>query len=75
MVHEFPGWTDELRSLQVPTMLIFGDRDFSPLPDLVEMFGFLPDAQLAVLPGTTHIGVIRRPGEVLASITSFLDAG
>jgi alpha/beta hydrolase fold len=38
MVHEFPGWTDELRSLHVPTMLIFGDRDFSPLPDVVEMF-------------------------------------
>jgi pimeloyl-ACP methyl ester carboxylesterase len=27
MVHEFPGWTDELRSLQAPTLLIFGDRD------------------------------------------------
>src|SRR4051812_2009351 len=27
MVHEFAGWTDELRSLQAPTMLIFGDRD------------------------------------------------
>src|SRR6204780_2205811 len=38
MVHEFPGWTDELRSLQVPTLLLFGDRDFSPLPDVVEVF-------------------------------------
>jgi pimeloyl-ACP methyl ester carboxylesterase len=55
-------------------MLIFGDRDFSPLPDVVEMFGLLPDAQLAVLPGTTHVGVMRRPGEVLALITPFLDA-
>jgi hypothetical protein len=27
MVHEFPGWTNELRSLQPPTLLIFGDRD------------------------------------------------
>jgi hypothetical protein len=51
MVHEFPGWTDELRSLQVPTLLIFGDRDFSPLPDVVEVFELLPNAQLAVLPG------------------------
>jgi len=51
MVHEFPGWTDELRSLQLPILLIFGDRDFSPLPDVVEMFELLPDAQLAVLPG------------------------
>jgi len=73
LVHAFPGWTDELRSLRVPTLLIFGDRDFSPLPDVVEMFGLLPNAQLAVLPGTTHIGVTRRPGEVLALITPFLD--
>src|SRR6516162_4259362 len=48
MVHEFPGWTDELRSLQVPTLLIFGDRDFSPLPDVAELFELLPNAQLAV---------------------------
>jgi pimeloyl-ACP methyl ester carboxylesterase len=74
MVHEFAGWTDELRSLQAPTLLIFGDRDFSPLPDVAEMFGLLPNAQLAVLPGTTHVGVTRRPGEVLALITPFLDA-
>ena len=73
LVHEFRGWTDELRSLRVPTLLIFGDRDFSPLPDVVEMFELLPNAQLAVLPGTTHVGVTRRPGQVLALITPFLD--
>ena len=74
MVHEFPGWTDELRSLRAPTLLIFGDRDFSPLPDVVETFGLLPNAQLAVLPGTTHVGLTRRPGELLALITPFLDS-
>jgi len=73
MVHEFPGWSDELRSLHLPTLLIFGDRDFSPLPDVLELFGLLPNAQLAVLPGTTHMGVARRSGEVLALITPFLD--
>ena len=74
MVHEFPGWTDELRSLQAPTMLIFGDRDFSPLPDVLETFELLPNAELAVLPGTTHVGVTRRSDEVLALINPFLDA-
>jgi pimeloyl-ACP methyl ester carboxylesterase len=73
-VHEFPGWTGELRSLRAPALLIFGDRDFSPLPDVVEMFELLPDAQLAVLPGTTHVGLTRRPDQVLALITPFLDA-
>jgi pimeloyl-ACP methyl ester carboxylesterase len=73
MVHEFPGWTDELRSLQVPTLLIFGDRDFSPLRDVVELIELLPDAQLAVLPGTTHFGLTRLPREVLALMIAFLD--
>ena len=58
----------------MPTLLVFGDRDSSLLPDVVEMFGLLPDAQLAVLPGTTHVGVTRRPGQALALITPFLDA-
>src|ERR1700683_3487643 len=72
LVHQFAGWTGELRSLRTPTLLIFGDRDFSPLPDVVELFDLLPNAQLAVLPATTHMGVTRRPREVLALITPFL---
>jgi pimeloyl-ACP methyl ester carboxylesterase len=72
LVHQFAGWTDELRSLQVPTLLVFGDRDFSPLPDVLELFELLPNAQLAVLPDTTHVGVTRRSSEVLALITPFL---
>ena len=73
MVHELPGWTDELRSLQAPTLLIFGDRDFSSLSDVAELADLLPGPQVAVLPGTTHIGVVRRPAEVLGLITRFLD--
>lgn len=59
---------------QAPTLLIFGDRDCKRLPDVAEMFDLMPDAQLAVLPGTTHVGVTRRPGEVLALIVPFLGA-
>jgi pimeloyl-ACP methyl ester carboxylesterase len=73
MVHEFPGWTDELRALRTPTLLIFGDRDFSPLADVLELFELLPDAQLCVLPGTTHVGVSRRHQELLVLLTAFLD--
>ena len=74
MVHEFAGWTDELRSLRVPTLLIFGDRDFSPPFDIAELLELLPDAQLAVLAGTTHVEVARRPGELRVLITPFLGA-
>ncbi|HKE75023.1 MAG TPA: hypothetical protein VKB57_15480, partial [Acidimicrobiales bacterium] len=73
MVHELPGWTDELRSLQAPTLLIFGDRDFSSLGDVAELADLLPGPQVAVLPGATHIDVVRRSAEVLGLITRFLD--
>ena len=42
--------------------------------NVVELYGLLPDAQLAVLPGATHTGVPRRPAGLLALITPFLDA-
>jgi pimeloyl-ACP methyl ester carboxylesterase len=74
LVHQFPGWADELRSLQAPTLLIFGDRDFSPLPDVLELFELLPKAQLAVLPATTHVGLTRRTAQLLALLTPFLGA-
>lgn len=73
MVHEFAGWTDELRSLAMPTLLICGDRDFSPLPDVLEVLDLLSNAQLAVLPGTTHMGVSQQPDLLLALLTPFLD--
>jgi len=73
-VHEHPARTaDDLRSLKMPTLLIFGDRDFSPLSDVLETFALLPNSQLAVLPGTTHMGVAQRPvSETLALIMPFL---
>ena len=37
--------------------------------------GVIPGAQLAVLPGTTHMGVTKRPEQVLSMIRPFLDAG
>jgi pimeloyl-ACP methyl ester carboxylesterase len=74
MVHGFAGWTDELRSLRVPTLLIYGDRDFTPLPHIVELFELLPDAQLAILAGTTHMGITQRSAEVLPLLARFFDA-
>ena len=76
MVHEFPGWTAaELRALRPPVLLVFGDRDFSPLSDIAELYGFVPGAQLAILPGATHMDLSRRPAQLAGLITGFLGAG
>ncbi len=74
MVGAFEGWSDdELRATQTPALIVLGDTDFVRLEHAVEMFELMPNAQLAVLPGTTHMGVTRSPGQVLALVEPFLD--
>jgi pimeloyl-ACP methyl ester carboxylesterase len=76
MVQAAEGWTDdELGSIQAPTLLIVGDTDFVPLRHAVEMYELIPNAQPAVLPDTTHVGVTRRPEQMQALILPFLDNG
>ncbi len=67
------GWTaEELAGMSAPTLLVFGDHDFIRLEHAVEMHGLIPGAQLAVLPGATHMGVLRRTDLILPLVRDFL---
>ncbi|MFC7620045.1 alpha/beta fold hydrolase [Microlunatus sp. GCM10028923] len=71
-VHDFEGWThDQLAGLTMPVLIIIGDTDFVRLEHAVAMKQLVPDAQLAILPGTKHMQVIR-PDFVLPMVTAFL---
>lgn len=71
-VHDFEGWTDEqLARMTMPVLIIIGDTDFVRLEHAVQMKQLLPNAQLAILPGTKHMNVIR-PDLVLPMVTAFL---
>jgi pimeloyl-ACP methyl ester carboxylesterase len=72
-VGNMKGWTaGQLGDITAPTLLIFGDHDFIRLEHAVEMHGLIPGAQLAVLPGTTHMGVMRRTDVILPLVREFL---
>lgn len=72
-VHDFGGWTDDqLARLIMPVLIIIGDTDFVRLEHAVEMKQQLPNAQLAILPDTKHLQVIR-PDLVLPMLESFLN--
>jgi pimeloyl-ACP methyl ester carboxylesterase len=67
------GWTAaELGSITAPTLLVFGDHDFIRLEHAVQMHELIPGAQLAVLPGATHMGVLRRADLIVPLVTGFL---
>lgn len=67
------GWTPaELGTISAPTLLVYGDHDFFRLEHAVEMRELIPGAQLAVLPGTTHMGVLRRTDLIRPLVQDFL---
>jgi pimeloyl-ACP methyl ester carboxylesterase len=75
MVGAYAGWSeDDMRSLAVPTMVLVGDHDFVRTDHAVAMQELIPGAQLAVLPGATHMEVTRRQDQLVALLDPFLDA-
>jgi pimeloyl-ACP methyl ester carboxylesterase len=74
MVGAFEGWqADELRAITAPTLLVLGDHDFVRVEHAAEMHDLIPDSQLAVLPSTTHMGVMTRTDLLLPMIEAFLN--
>jgi pimeloyl-ACP methyl ester carboxylesterase len=61
LLTNWTGWTeDQLRSIRVPTLVAIGDNDFTRIEHAAEMYRLIPNAKLAVLPGTTHISISER---------------
>jgi len=66
--------TVEIAGIDVPVLVLVGDTDFILVPNAAnaaEAADLLPQGQLAVLPGTTHMGV-SRSGLVPGVVDSFL---
>ncbi|MFL5804824.1 MAG: alpha/beta fold hydrolase [Roseiflexaceae bacterium] len=77
---------EAIRAIAAPTLLIIGDSDLVRPEHAVEMFRLLgggvfgdtpaglPNSQLAILPGTSHVTVVARTELLLVIIPPFLDA-
>ena len=63
---------DELAQLDVPVLIVHGDRDPIPVQMVREMAAALPDARLAVLDNVGHFPFIEAPGELFGEIAGFL---
>ncbi|WP_405875859.1 alpha/beta fold hydrolase [Streptomyces sp. NBC_00005] len=71
--HSPLSWTaDDLRAVQAPTLLVIGDTDFVRVEHAAEMQRLIPGAQLAVLPSTTHVDLMRRTSVLVPLLTEFL---
>jgi pimeloyl-ACP methyl ester carboxylesterase len=83
---EFSWPAEEIAAIEAPTLLVYGDADIVRPEHAAELYRLLgggvpgdfvglPADQLAILPGTTHVGVVREGADLLlAIIPPFLDA-
>ena len=77
---------ETIQAIKAPALLIIGDSDLVRPEHAVEMFRLLgggvfgdtpaglPNSQLAVLPGTSHVTVVDRADWLVSMIDAFLDA-
>lgn len=80
-------WSEEIKTIKVPTMLVAGDADIFPPSHAVEFFNLLggglkdggwdgsgvSNARLAILPGLTHYNIFMKP-ELAETILPFLES-
>ncbi len=82
-IQDLPAET--IRAIKAPTLLIIGDSDLVRPEHAVEMFRLLgggifgdtpaglPNSQLAILPGTSHVTLVDRADWLVSMLTAFLD--
>jgi pimeloyl-ACP methyl ester carboxylesterase len=74
-MRDFKDVSDEaIHSINAPTLVVSSDRDVMRLEGAVELFQLLPEAQLAILPGTEHMAIPSRTAVLVPMIERFLDS-
>lgn len=78
-------WTKDVKNIQAPIFMAIGDADGIRYEHALELFRAkgggkmgdihgLPKSRLAIIPGTTHIGMMQRMDWLAPMITDFLDS-
>ncbi len=63
----------ELASINVPMLLMVGDRDFVRVEHTVETFRTIPGSELAVIPDAGHFALYSEPERVIPIVQHFLE--
>jgi pimeloyl-ACP methyl ester carboxylesterase len=77
-------WSKDVKKIKAPIFMAIGDADGVRYEHALELFRVkgggkmgdlhgLPQSRLAIIPGTTHIGMMQRTDWLIPMITDFLD--
>ena len=54
---EFPG--ERVKNINLPVLIVHGDRDVTPLDEVLEIYNIIPNSELAVAPNSDHLFLIH----------------
>jgi pimeloyl-ACP methyl ester carboxylesterase len=63
---------EELTKIPAPTLVMAGDKEAIPLEHTLELFRSIKDAQLCIIPGSTHFLLSEKPAAANRAILEFL---
>jgi pimeloyl-ACP methyl ester carboxylesterase len=64
--------TEDLRAVAARTLVMVGDDDTVSLEHTIALYRGIPDSELAIVPGTSHLLVMEKPNEVYSLTAEFL---
>jgi pimeloyl-ACP methyl ester carboxylesterase len=65
---------DQLKAIKAPVLIACGDHDLIPVERCAEWSRMIPNAQLAVIPDSSHFVLFSEPEKLLPTVAAFLDA-
>jgi pimeloyl-ACP methyl ester carboxylesterase len=69
----FPNFTiDQLKTIKAPTLIISGDHDLESIEQTVTIYRSLPNSQLLIVPGASHLVLMEQSDLLNNLIVKFL---
>ena len=75
LMTNYPNFTiDQLKTINVPFLIVVGDYDAINLDQTIALFNNLPKVQLLVVPGASHFVPVENPDLINSEVIKFLKA-
>ncbi len=64
---------EKLKAIKAPVLIMGGDRDAVKTEHTVKIYQAIPNAQLCIVPGSTHFFAIEKPGLFMEIVADFFE--
>ena len=73
LAHDPPISPGDLARITAPTLVIAGDDDLVRLEHTAKVYRGIANAQLAIVPGTSHMLLMEKPGMLDELVLGFME--